>query len=77
MQILLSNPKKLVLQEEKSKTIDKLTVLRIVDLPKIKKVRVFIDEIDEPIILWEGESYDAIGQWTDQNVQNRLIELYS
>ena len=77
MQINLSNPKKVVLQEEKSKTITTLTVNRIVDLPKKKIVRAFIQELDEPIVLWEAASYDAIGQWTDTDVQARLTELYS
>lgn len=77
MQINLSNPKKVVLQEEKSKTVTTLTVNRIVDLPKKKIVRAFIQELDEPIVLWEAASYDAIGQWTDTDVQARLTELYS
>ena len=77
MQISLSNPKKVVLQEEKSKTVTTLTVNRIVDLPKKKIVRAFIQELDEPIVLWEAASYDAIGQWTDTDVQARLTELYS
>lgn len=29
------------------------------------------------ITLWEGEAYDAIGQWTDEDVKNRLFELYN
>ena len=77
MTINLSNPKKVVLQEEKSKTVTTLTVNRIVDLPKKKIVRAFIQELDEPIVLWEAASYDAIGQWTDTDVQARLTELYS
>ena len=77
MQISLSNPKKVVLQEEKSKTVTTLTVSRIVDLPKKKMVRAFIEELDEPVVLWEGEAYDSIGQWTDSNVEARLAELYS
>ena len=77
MQINLSNPKKVVLQEEKSKTITTLTVNRIVDLPKKKIVRAFVEELDEPVVLWEAASYDAIGQWTDTDVQARLTELYS
>ena len=77
MQISLSNPKKVVLQEEKSKTVTTLTVSRIVDLPKKKVVRAFIEELDEPVVLWEGAAYDAIGQWTDTNVEARLAELYS
>ena len=77
MQINLSNPKKVVLQEEKSKTVTTLTVNRIVDLPKKKMVRAFVEELDEPVVLWEAASYDAIGQWTDTDVQARLTELYS
>jgi hypothetical protein len=77
MQINLQNPKKVVLQEEKSKTVNTLTVVRLVDLPKKKMVRCFIEELKEPIVLWEGAAYDAIGQWTDTNVQERLTELYS
>lgn len=77
MQINLQNPKKVVLQEEKSKTVSTLTVVRVVDLPKKKLVRCFVEEFDEAIVLWEGAAYDAIGQWTDTNVQERLTELYS
>jgi hypothetical protein len=77
MQINLQNPKKVVLQEEKSKTVTTLTVTRLVDLPKKKVVRAFVEELDEPVVLWEGDAYDAIGQWSDTNVQARLTELYS
>ena len=77
MQINLQNPKKVVLQEEKSKTITTLTVNRVVDLPKQKIVRVFVEELDEPIVLWEGAAYDAAGQWTDSDVQTRLTALYN
>ena len=77
MKITLSNPKKVVLQEEKSKTVTTLTVTRLVDLPKKKVVRAFVEELDEPVVLWEGEAYDAAGQWTDSDVEARLTELYS
>jgi hypothetical protein len=77
MQINLENPKKVVLQEEKSKTISTITIERIVDLPKKKMVRCFIEELDEPVVLWEGAAYDAAGQWTDADVQARLTALYA
>jgi hypothetical protein len=77
MEINLNTPKKVVLQEEKSKDITKLTVVRVVDLPKQKTVRCFCEELDEAIVLWEGDAYDSIGQWTDSDVVNRLSELYS
>jgi len=77
MNITLNTPKKIVLQEEKSKTVTSLTVNRVVDLPKQKMVRVFIDELDEAIVIWEGAAYDAAGQWTDADVAVRLNELYN
>jgi hypothetical protein len=77
MNITLSTPKKIVLQEEQSKTISTITVQRVVDLPKQKVVKVFISELDEPITLWEGAAYDAAGQWTDADVLAKLTELYA
>jgi hypothetical protein len=77
MNITLNSPKKIVLQEEKSKTVTSLNVNRVVDLPKQKMVRCFIEELEDAIILWEGAAYDAAGQWTDADVEARLIELYN
>lgn len=77
MNITLTNPKKIVLQEEKSKTINSLTVIRVVDLPKQKVVRCFVEELDEPVVLWEGADYDAAGQWTDADIITRLTALYN
>jgi hypothetical protein len=54
-----------------------LTVVRVVDLPKKKIVRCFLEELDEPVVLWEGDAYDAAGQWTDADVEAKLNELYS
>jgi len=38
-----------------------------------------IDELGNPIkrilVLWEGEAYDAIGQWTDEQAEARIKEL--
>lgn len=77
MQITLSKAKKIVIQEEKSKEITTLTINRVVDLPKQKIVRCFCEELDEPVILWEGEAYDQAGQWSDDDVQKRLSDLYN
>jgi hypothetical protein len=77
MNITLNSPKKIVLQEEKSKTVSTLTVNRVVDLPKQKMVRCFIEELEDAIVLWEGAAYDAAGQWTDADVEARLTELYN
>ncbi len=77
MEVVLNSPKKIVTQPEKSFNVEKLTITRVVDLPKQKIVRCFCEELDEAITLWEGSDYESIGQWTDVDVANRLTELYS
>jgi len=58
-------------------TLDGFTVVRVVDLRQEKIVRCLVQELGGPTILWEGEEYDAIGQWTDTDVDNRLLEIYN
>lgn len=54
-----------------------LTITKIEDLPNERKVIAYTDHPEARIILlWEEESYDAIGQWTDTDVDNRLKEIY-
>jgi hypothetical protein len=75
--INLNNPKTVVLREADVKTFNTITISRMIDIPKQKIVRVFIEELDNPILLWEGEEYDNIGQWTDEDVIEKLNELYN
>lgn len=76
MIISLTQSQTITIQEAKTTTIDTLTVNRMVDLPGQKTVKVFIAELPTPVTLWEGDAYDAIGQWSDQDVIDRLNELY-
>ena len=58
-------------------TTKQLTVMRMIDLPLQKLVRVVVKELHTgPITLWSGSEYDKMGQWTDTDVQKRLTELY-
>lgn len=77
MELSITGNTEVVLVAEKKVTITKLTIQRMVDLPAQKKVVCFVKEIPNPIVLWEGQAYDSIGQWTDVNVLARLRELYS
>jgi hypothetical protein len=60
-----------------TKTLTELTITRMVDLPGDKIVRVFVKELHAPIVLWEGDAYDAAGQWTDSDVTARILELFA
>lgn len=58
-----------------AKTISSLEVDRIVDFPSLKTVRVFFKH-GENLVLWKGEEYDAVGQWTDEDAKEKIKELY-
>jgi hypothetical protein len=77
MKITLETPKEQILVQEVKKSITTLTVQRMVDLPAKKEVKVFVKELNDPVVLWTGADYDAAGQWTDADVEAKLIELFS
>jgi len=51
--------------------VEKLTVVRIVDLPVEKKVRAFVRELGLPLDLPQlsGENY---GDWSDPDVESAV-----
>jgi len=54
-----------------------LNIEKIEDLPNEKKVIAYTDHQEaRTILLWESDDYDAIGQWTDDDVINRIKEIY-
>jgi hypothetical protein len=70
MEVNFNNPK--------NPAITKVTVKRVVDNNEKKKVTAHVKEFTGKITLWEGDvAYTAIGQWTDTDVQNRLLEIYN
>jgi len=52
-----------------------LEVLSVEDLSNQRKIVANTKELG-PIILWENQMYDRIGQWTDVDIETRLIELF-
>jgi len=56
--------------------INKLEIFSVIDEPSNKKVTALLKHFGK-ITLWEGDAYDEIGQWTDDDVKQRLIEIYS
>lgn len=76
MEIQLSQPKDVVVIKERKTTINKVTVLELLDTPNKKQVIAKTEELGA-IVLWQGNDYDAIGQWTDADVINKINELYN
>ena len=76
MQIILTAATTQVIVPQKTKTITSLTVQRMVDLPAQKVVKVFVQELNDPIIVWSGATYDAIGQWTNDDLTAALLAKF-
>ena len=76
MTITFTTPKELVLVKEQKRTISEITINEVVDNSERKSVLAYTLELGV-ITLWENEAYDAVGQWTDTDVLNRINELYS
>jgi hypothetical protein len=51
-----------------------LTLLKYEDNPSAKTVKAYTVE-NGSIVLWSGDEYDSIGQWTDIDAQNRIKQL--
>jgi hypothetical protein len=71
MEIELKKKKAVVVAPAVTKDLEKITVVRIVDLPVEKKVRAFVRELGRPIELPElsGENY---GDWNDEDIQKAV-----
>ena len=73
MEIELKKKKTVVVAPAVTKDLEKITIVRIVDLPVEKKVRAFVRELGRPIELPElsGENY---GEWSNEDVEKAVAE---
>mgnify|MGYP006276448627 CR=1 FL=1 len=51
-----------------------LEIKKVIDNPATKQVAALV-EGNELYVLWSGEAYDNIGNWTNENVETRLREM--
>lgn len=58
------------------RTMTGITINQMVDNPNSKIVAVFTKELGR-IELWKGEEYDAIGQWTDNDVVDKIKSIFN
>jgi hypothetical protein len=75
MEVNITPPKSIVIVAERKKTIDKVTIVEIIDNPTLKTVVAITKEVGR-IVLWQDAEYDTIGQWTDADVEAKLKKLY-
>jgi len=74
MTITLNAPKEVTVVQEVKKIVSAITVFEITDSQESKVVRANTLELGS-LVLWQGSTYDSIGQWTDTDVHNRILEL--
>jgi hypothetical protein len=55
--------------EPREVTINSLTLRQAIDDPIAKKVTVLFYETRFPVTIWEGESYDEAGNWTQEQLE--------
>lgn len=74
MQVELDAEVNYVIRPAETRQVSHITIDRMVDFPSRRTVSVFTHQVGE-LVLWEGDAYDEIGQWTDTDVMNRIKEL--
>ena len=55
--------------------VSKIEIDHFVDSPSEKVLEAYDKKIGK-IVLFEGDAYDAIGNWTNEDVEKRLKEIY-
>lgn len=75
MKITFETPKEIVIVQELKRTIEEITIEEVVDSNSRKEVKAYTQELGI-LVLWTGDAYDAIGEWTDADVVARVKELY-
>ena len=77
MEIQLTTPAEVIAQPQILKTISSITIHSIMDMSSFEKtVTAYTSEFGS-VVLWKGDAYDAIGQWTDSDVTARIKEIYN
>jgi hypothetical protein len=79
-QLNLSSTQQVVVvkREEETLDTDKISIDKVVDNGYMVSARIsFFSStgLSRELVLWEGQDYINIGQWTDSDVDTRIKEL--
>ena len=72
--IQLGKSVEVVVQPVIKETVSAVKINGIFDNPNAKRVVARLAGIPD-VILWEGEGYDAAGDWTQEQAEARLIQI--
>jgi hypothetical protein len=76
LEVVFNEEKSIVVVQQQTITVDKIIIREMIDKPNEKIVYVYTDGFPGMIKLWEGDAYDSIGNWTNQDVIDRINEIY-
>lgn len=73
--MILPHPITLKLPNSNKETTFSELPVTIIDSEKLKRVQVQMRPFMKPLTLWEGESYTSAGNYTQEAVEARILEL--
>lgn len=77
MIVNLSSSATKIIVPQQTVSFSSLTITSMVDLPSQYCVKIFTKELYKPIILWSGQTaYNAIGQWTNEDVVYAIQQMF-
>lgn len=68
-------PKPCIMARERVFTA--VTIIRLEDFPAERLVMATIAEYHNPLVLWQADEYTAIGNWTQEQAEKRLVTVIS
>lgn len=72
--IKFNPPLNVVVSPTKTITVGELPLV-IIDVQKTKTCKAQSAPFFKTVILWEGNSYDTIGNYTQEQAENRYLEI--
>jgi len=73
--VTLSSPKVIKEIPAYQLSVSEIEIEYFVDSPSEKIVEAYTKQIGT-IVLWEGDAYDAIGDWTNADVEAKIKDIY-
>lgn len=74
-EVNLGGEKTIITYPAKEIKDSKIIISHIVDDYSNKRIIAYTKSFLGTVVLWEKEEYDSIGQWTDLDVKNKIIEI--
>lgn len=72
---IIFEEKTITISPELSGETDNVTLIEMIDTGSIIKAKLRVMNISFEKTLWEGAQYQALNQWSELQIDNRIIEV--